>query len=106
MKIAAKDQIHFYKAEHIVRFEHGTDNVSVYLKNGNTEHIDAKIDQLSSDLEDQGFIRVHPDHLININCITQICGHNADFVKLVNGDMIPLLPEAGNQLMTLLEDHI
>ncbi|MFB6343541.1 LytTR family transcriptional regulator DNA-binding domain-containing protein [Saccharicrinis sp. FJH62] len=106
MKIAAKDHIHFYKAEDIIRFEYDTEDISVHFKNGNTEHIDAEMDQLSRDLEDLGFIRVHFKHIININHIAQIPGTEPDTVKLENGDIIPLLPDARDQLLTLLKDHI
>jgi DNA-binding LytR/AlgR family response regulator len=106
MKIAAKDHIHFFKADEIVRFQSGSDGIIVFYRNGHTEIIKSDMDQLIVGVENQGFIRVHPEHIININQIAQIPGSQLNTIKLDNGDLIPVLPNTRDLLIMLLKNHI
>ena len=106
MKIVAKDHIHFFKTEEIVRFESGSGGITVLFRNGHTEIIESDMDQLTVGVENRGFIRVHPEHIININQIAQIPGSEPNTIKLDNGDIIPVLPNTRDQLITLLKNHI
>ena len=106
MKITAKDHIHFFRSEDIVRFESGHEGVVIFFRNGHTEIIRSDIDRLAEEIEEQGFVRVHPAHIINVNQIARIPEMSTDMVELENGDIIPILPNTREQLITLLKDHI
>jgi len=106
MKITARDHIHFFRPEDIVRFESGYERVVVFFRNGHTDIIGCDMDKLTEEVENQGFVRVHPEHIINVNQIARIPGLSPDMIELENGDIIPVLPNTREQLITLLKDHI
>ena len=106
MKIQAKDKILFFKDNLVLRFEaHGQLTV-LFLTNNCSSIIDENIDSIDKQLTNTGFIRVHPDHIINVDFISNISDTTENTIILEGGHKVPATRNKTKQIIKLLENHI
>ncbi len=105
IKIHTKSRVWFFKSREIVRFEAGQGNTTAYLTNMNHSVINENIDQIENQLKDFSFIRIHNDHIINMNFIVKItAGQNVN-IELMNGDIVPIEDQRKQYILKSLENH-
>ncbi len=106
MKIISKNQILFYKNDDVIRFEASAGNAIIHFLNGTSAEINEPIQSIEKQLTDLDFIRVHEDHIINVNYITKIADDFSDSIELENGVILPVNKKTKEMIINLLNNHI
>jgi len=106
LKIQTKDKIRFYKSNEIIRFEAKQDKTIIFLSNNTTSEIDESIEGIEQQLQNFSFIRIHKNHIINVNFISKIYGNFDNQIELTNGETIPVTKNRKKQIMDSLNKHI
>ena len=83
--------------DNIVRIEELDDGTYIFNKDGLKSKSVLTIDELEWELPKDIFIRVHPKHLINKSFSKNIHSVKSLFIKLKNGDEIPVSEELSQQ---------
>ena len=105
IKIQTKNRIWFFKSGEIIHLEAKQQNTLLYLTNKNRSLINENIDQIENQLKDFSFIRIHNDHIINVNFISKINAGWDENVELINGDIIPIESQRKQSILKSLENH-
>jgi len=105
IKIHTKTRVWFFKSREIVRFEAGNGNTTAYLTNKNHSVINENINQIENQLKDFSFLRIHNNHIVNMNFITRIFEDNSGKVTLTNGDILPVDNQRKQYIIETLEKH-
>lgn len=106
MKILVKDQIYFFKDQKIIRFEAQQDKSIMHLSNGKCQTLDIPIENIEKQLIYTGFIRVHPEHILNVDYISKIPESGACIIELEGGIEIPSSDNTTARIIQLLENHM
>jgi len=106
MKITSENQILFFKNIEIIRFESVTNNTIIHFINGTSSEIHEPIDSIEKQLTDVDFIRIHDEHIINVNYLTKIPDNLSHSVELENGVMLPVNKKTKNLIINILKAHI
>lgn len=80
----------FVEATSIVRCQSSNNYTYVHFLNDASQLICRSLKDVESVLEPYGFLRVHQSHLINIKYLIQYSKGDGGFVKLQNGDIVPV----------------
>ncbi len=105
MKIISKNQILFFKNNEIIRFESVANNTIIHFINGTSSEIYEPIDSIEKQLTDVDFIRIHDEHIINVNYLTKIPDNLSDSVELENGVLLPVSKKTKNLIINILNSH-
>ncbi|MBL7105867.1 MAG: LytTR family transcriptional regulator DNA-binding domain-containing protein [Bacteroidales bacterium] len=106
LKIQTKNKIRFYKSNEIIRFEAKQDKTIIFLSDNTTYEIDVSIDGIDSQLKSFSFIRIHDNHIINMNYISKISGNFNAQIELTNRETIPVAKNRKKHIMDSLNKHI
>ena len=80
----------YLKVEDIVRIEADGSYSEVFLANGKKYVVSRILKNFQTALEEFNFVRVHRGHLVNLNYIESLSRTDGGFLKLLNGDTIPI----------------
>lgn len=105
MKITSENQILFFKNNEIIHFESVTNNTIIHFINGTSSEIHESIDSIEKQLTDVDFIRIHDEHIINVNYLTKIPDNLSDSVELENGVLLPVNKQTINRIINILNSH-
>ena len=105
IKIQTKNRIWFFKSGEIIRLEGKRQNTILYLTNKNRSLINESIDQIENQLKDFSFIRIHNDHIINVNFISKITAGQDEYIELINGEIVPIESQRKQYILKSLENH-
>ncbi|NOX46768.1 MAG: hypothetical protein GXO89_07305 [Chlorobi bacterium] len=105
IKIQTKNRIWFFKSGEIIRLEGKRQNTILYLTNKSRPLINESIDQIENQLKDFSFIRIHNDHIINVNFISKIATGQDEYIELINGETIPVESQRKQSILKSLETH-
>ncbi len=105
IKIQTKNRIWFFKSGEIIRLEAKQRNTTLYLTNKNRSLINESIDQIENQLKDFPFIRIHDDHIVNVNFISKITAGWDENIELVNGETVPVESQRKQSILKSLENH-
>jgi len=106
MKIISENQILFFKDIEIIRFESTAHSTIIHFLNGTTSNIVESINSIEKQLKDSDFIRIHEDHIINVNYIAKIADDFSDSIELENGVLLPVNKKTKDMIIHLLNNHI
>ena len=96
------DKIQIVMIDDIVRCESEDNNTWFFLKGGEKILVTRTLKQFDQMLEKHQFIRVHQSHLVNINYLKEFMKQDGGYLKLKNGDQIPVATRKKQEVMELL----
>ncbi len=105
MKITSENQILFFKNNEIIRFESVDRSTIIHFTNGTSSEIHEPINSIEKQLTDVDFIRIHDEHIINVNYLTQIPDNLSDSIELENGVLLPVSKKMKNLIINILNSH-
>ena len=106
MKILSDWQILFFKNDNVLRLEAIPGKTVIHFVEKKQTTIDESFENIEAQLQDQGFIRIHNRHIVNVNCIEKIAGGNADFVELSNAEVLPIKGKQKELIIELITGHL
>ncbi len=106
MKIKAGKKELLIKDRMVIRFEGEGEMCKVYLENGRSVILQEGLDDIEDQLQDSSFIRVHMDHLVNVNHISKIPERSEDGIILSNASRVPVSEKSLLYLKEIIENHI
>ena len=105
MKITSENQVLFFKTNEIIRFESVAHNTIIHFINGTSSEIHEPIDNIENQLTDVDFIRIHDEHIINVNYLTKIPDNLSNFIELENGVLLPFNKKTKKLIINILNSH-
>jgi len=106
MKITSENQILFFKNNEIIRFESIDRSTIIHFINGTSSEIHEPINSIEKQLIDVDFIRIHDEHIINVNYIAKIAGGTTCFVELSNANILPINSAQKEIILEILSNHL
>ena len=100
--IAMSEGVYVIKSEEILRIESQSNYAKIYLKSGVNHLVSKTLKNIQDQLSNEFFIRVHNSHVVNIEEIIFI---NFTFLRLTNGDEIPISRSKKNELRKLFKNR-
>lgn len=82
--------VQYFPLEEIVRLQSQSNYTTFYLTKGREFLISKTLKEYDELLSDQGFVRVHQSHLINLDHISQYQKADGGYVVLTDGSNVPL----------------
>jgi two-component system LytT family response regulator len=82
--------IQYFPLEEIVRLQSQSNYTTFYLTNSREFLVSKTLKEYDELLSDQGFVRVHQSHLINVDHISQYQKADGGYVILTDGSNVPL----------------
>ncbi len=79
----------------IIRIEEISNETFFFLQDGSRSKSVLTIDALEWELPKEVFVRVHPNHLINLNFSRKLFTVHTQWIELENGEKIPISNELG-----------
>lgn len=106
MKIQSKKQVYYFDSRKVVRFEkQGDRTLAFQSRSSSPVVIDENINVVLEQLEDSQFIKVHPEHIINVNCISKIPRNSDNSIEMEGGDLVPILELTKEKIIYTLQGH-
>lgn len=106
MKIKAGTQELLIKDKMVIRFQAEGEMTTLYLENGRSMILEENIKSIESQLTSSSFIRIHSEHLVNVDHIARIPEHESDGITLSDDTCIPVGSKSLLQLKEIIENHI
>jgi two-component system LytT family response regulator len=103
LSLHTQDKIQIVLIDDIVRCEGSDNNTWFFLKGGEKILVTRTLKQFDQMLEKHHFIRVHQSHLVNINFIHEFIKRDGGYLKLKNGDQVPVATRKKQEVMDLLQ---
>ena len=103
ISLHTQDKIQIVMIDDIVRCEAADNNTWFFLKGGEKILVTRTLKQFDQMLEKHQFIRVHQSHLVNINFLHEYIKRDGGYLKLKNGDQIPVALRKKQEVMELLQ---
>lgn len=86
----SQDKIIVIKVLDIVRLESSGSYTLFYTKQGEQILVTKTLKEYDALLSDQGFIRVHQSHLINLDAVKEFVKNDGGYIKMLDGSDIPV----------------
>jgi len=99
--IPAQNGVSFIDLNDIVYAEASNNYSKLFLKDGNQFLVSKTLKDVQEVLEEEHFLRVHRQYIINLNHVKQL-NRNEGILTMVNGDRLPI---ARNQKERLIERY-
>ena len=90
VKIQSKDNIRFFKTNDIIRFEAIYGKTTIYMTDGSHSEISENISAIEEQLEDFSFLRIHPNHIVNLQFLSKISSQDKNQIELTSGVILPV----------------
>ena len=103
ISLHTQDKIQIVMIDDIIRCEAADNNTWFFLKGGEKILVTRTLKQFDQMLEKHQFIRVHQSHLVNINFLHEYIKRDGGYLKLKNGDQIPVALRKKQEVMELLQ---
>lgn len=102
ISLHTQDKIQVVMIDEIIRLESDDNNTWFYLQGGQKILVTRTLKQFDQMLEKHKFIRVHQSHLVNINYLHEFIKRDGGYLKLKNGDQVPVATRKKQEVMDLL----
>jgi DNA-binding LytR/AlgR family response regulator len=106
MKISTEGQILFFKDKEVIRFEAKGNDTIIHFYDGSSSEIDEPIDSIAKQFKNQGFIRIHKNHLVNVIHITGIPDKKPGFIEINRTLFLPIFHEQRKIIIQLISAHL
>jgi len=105
MRVKAGTQELLIKDKMVIRFQAEGSMTTLYLENGRSMILEESLDHIEDQLY-RGFIRVHKDHLVNVDHIASIPESADHGIMLSDESSIPVERKSLIQLKEIIENYI
>jgi two-component system LytT family response regulator len=106
MKLSTGKQELLIKDKMVIRFVAKGSFSELYLVNGRSIMLQLSLDNIEEQLANSSFIRIHANHLVNVEHISSIPEKASNGIQLSNGVNIPVGDKRLVQLKEIIENHI
>lgn len=98
-----QEKIHVVRLSDIVRLESDINYTRFHLTNGNKVLVTRTLKEFDDMLSDNGFIRVHQSHLVNIEHIVEFVKADGGHLNLDDGGYVPVSSRRKSLVLQALE---
>ncbi|MCC5920691.1 MAG: LytTR family DNA-binding domain-containing protein [Cyclobacteriaceae bacterium] len=88
--VPISDGYEFLEVQEIIYCKSENNYTTIYLKGGSKHLISKTLKEVERTLEKYLFIRIHQSYLINPNCLVKYSRNNGGYVKMCNGEELPV----------------
>lgn len=99
MALHAQDKIQLVEVSNIIRLEAESNYTTFHLSSQKPILVGKTLKSFATLLEEQQFLRVHQSHLVNPSFITDFVKTDGGYLRLKNGDKIPVSVRRRNLVM-------
>lgn len=86
----------------IIRCQSDNNSTLFYLNEGKKIFVTKTLKYFTNILSDEGFVRTHQSHLVNVNYIKEFIKSDGGYIVLKNGDSIPVSVRKKSEVIQLL----
>ncbi len=104
ISLHTQEKIAVVDMDNIVRCESDGNNTLFILNNGDKIFVTKTLKQFEQLFSDHNFLRTHQSHLINIDYIQEYIRKEGGYLKMKNGDRIPVAVRKKTFVMELLDN--
>lgn len=97
--------LYFYKLGEVVRFEADGNYCKVVLSTGDKYLVTKQLKHYEALLDKRHFFRTHQSHLVHMAFVDKYIQNKSTFVKLSNGDEVPVSVRRRNDFFELLNKN-
>ncbi|MBO6515362.1 MAG: response regulator transcription factor [Bacteroidia bacterium] len=99
-----QEKIHVVRLTDIVRLESDVNYTRFHLRAGNKVLVTRTLKEFDDMLSDNGFIRVHQSHLVNVEHIVEFVKADGGHLNLNDGSYVPVSSRRKSLVLQALED--
>ena len=103
ISLHTQDKIIIVRIADIIRCESDGNNTWFFLQTGEKVLVTRTLKHYDELLAKHPFIRVHQSHLVNIDFLHEFIKRDGGYLKLKNGDMVPVAVRKKQEVMDLLQ---
>ncbi len=103
ISLASQERIAVVEISDIIRCESDGNNTWFMLTSGEKIFVTRTLKQFEQLLEHHGFIRAHQSHLVQLNYVREFQKKDGGYLKLKNGDLIPVSVRKRAEVLEVLE---
>lgn len=103
ISLASQERIAVVEISDIIRCESDGNNTWFMLTSGEKIFVTRTLKQFEQLLEHHGFIRAHQSHLVQLNYVREFQKKDGGYLKLKNGDLIPVSVRKRAEVLDVLE---
>jgi two-component system LytT family response regulator len=103
ISLASQERIAVVDIADIIRCESDGNNTWFILQSGEKIFVTRTLKQFEQLLEQHGFIRAHQSHLVQLNAVREFQKKDGGYLKLKNGDLIPVSVRKRAEVLEILE---
>jgi two-component system, LytTR family, response regulator len=100
--LSTQDKISIYAIADIIRCESDGNNTRFFLSNNEKLYVTKTLKNFDDMLQEHNFIRVHQSHLINLDYLLEFSKKEGGFLKMKNGDEVPVSSRKKSEIMEIL----
>ena len=104
ISLTSQERISVVEIANIVRCESDGNNTWFVLASGEKIFVTRTLKQFEQLLEKHDFIRVHQSHLVSLKYIHEFVKKDGGYLRLKNGDMVPVSVRKRAEVVELLEN--
>ena len=98
-----QEKIHVVRVTDIIRLESDVNYTRFFLTNGNKVLVTRTLKEFDEMLSDNGFIRVHQSHLVNIEHVVEFVKADGGHINLQDGSYVPVSSRRKSVVLQALE---
>jgi len=106
MKIVSDNRIIFFRNKEVLRIENISGATTLFFTDGKQLNIDESIALLDDHLRGADFVRIHDNHIVNVNYISKISNGPDNSVELTTSDVLPIDSRQKEIIIELLSAHL
>ena len=103
LSLHTHDKIIVVEIEQIIRCESEDNNTRFFLAKGEKIFVTKTLKQYDQMLQAHHFMRTHQSHLVNLNYVQEFIKKDGGYLKMKNGDKVPVSVRKRQQLLRWLE---
>lgn len=103
ISLHSQDRILVVEIDAIIRCEADGNNTRFVLTSGEKVFVTRTLKQFDQILERHNFVRVHQTHLVNFRYVHEFLKKDGGYIKMKNGDLIPVSVRKKAEVLELLE---
>ncbi len=104
ISLHTQEKIAVVEIENIIRCESDGNNTLFILHDGSKIFVTKTLKQFDQLFSEHSFFRTHQSHLINIKHIHEYVRKEGGYLKMKNGDIIPVAVRKKSEVMALLDN--
>ena len=104
LSLHTQERILVVDIDQIIRCEAAVNNTQFFIAPNQRVFVTRTLKQFERLLEEHAFMRVHQSHLVNINHIREYVRKDGGYLKMKNGDSIPVATRKKTAVISMLDN--